>query len=82
MILLSIDPGVHSSGIAFWRDGALAQVDFLAPPGHVLEGPAIDKLVIELPQVYQGRAQKGDPNDLIDLAFEVGRITKGLDLPF
>jgi RNase H-fold protein (predicted Holliday junction resolvase) len=32
------------------------------------------QLVIELPQVYQGSKQTGDPNDLIDLAAIVGGI--------
>jgi hypothetical protein len=67
---ISIDPGVHTSGIAYWSDGVLVWVDY--------KKPSFDQcvpLVIEKPQVYQGRAQKGDPNDLITLAVEVGRIS-------
>lgn len=36
-------------------------------------------LAIELPRVYQGAKQKGDPNDLIDLAAVVGAIVMLLD---
>lgn len=35
-------------------------------------------LGVETPQVYQGGRQKGDPNDLIALATEVGAIVQGV----
>jgi hypothetical protein len=35
-------------------------------------------LIIEKPQVYAGRLQKGDPNDLIDLAVLVGYLLGNL----
>lgn len=41
-------------------------------------------LVVEIPQVYQGSKQKGDPNDLIQLAacagYTVGRLSRELPL--
>ncbi len=72
-VFVSVDPGVHASGMAWWTYGKLAQVEY-CKPGHNILQIATD-LIIEVPQVYQGRAQKGDPNDLITLAVEVGRIT-------
>ncbi len=72
-VFVSVDPGVHASGMAWWTYGKLAQVEY-CKPGHNILQIATD-LLIEVPQVYQGRAQKGDPNDLITLAVEVGRIT-------
>lgn len=37
-----------------------------------------NNFVIELPVVYDKKQQKGDPNDLIRLAFVAGAITRGL----
>lgn len=68
--MVSIDPGVRASGQAFWEGKKLVYVAYDAPSGPSDYSP----LIIEKPQVYQGRAQKGNPNDLIDLAVEVGRI--------
>ena len=67
----SVDPGVQKSGWAFWFENGLQSVGY--SPVDRVDGE--DALVIERPQVYQGRAQKGDPNDLISLAIEVGRIS-------
>jgi hypothetical protein len=33
-----------------------------------------DILVVEKPQVYEGRKSKGDPNDLVNLALVVGAV--------
>ena len=43
-----------------------------------LAGLAPDVVIIEKPQVYQGHLQKGDPNDLIDLAILVGQLMSSL----
>lgn len=72
--MITIDPGVHKSAFAWWTSlGQLSTVAY-----YKLEDPSVGLMVgrpiIEVPQVYQGRAQKGDPNDLITLAVEVGRI--------
>lgn len=34
----------------------------------------VDLLVIERPQTYRGRAQKGDTNDLLDVSLVVGAV--------
>lgn len=38
------------------------------------DGAPVVEVISELPQIYQGPKQKGDPNDLIDLALVVGRL--------
>jgi hypothetical protein len=43
--------------------------------------PPPSAVVIEVPQVYQQRLQKGDPNDLIDVAVIAG-IAAGAAAPF
>lgn len=40
--------------------------------------PKVGVLMIEKPQVYRQRLQKGDPNDLIDLAFLAGAVHHSL----
>lgn len=72
MILLAIDPGVNT-GFALFRNGYLSNcgiqkdIDFFY---------FANTLVIEKPQIYRGRLQKGDPNDLITLAIQVGRYVE------
>lgn len=68
---VSIDPGVNASGIATWRGNQLIAARYYKPSGQWVGY----SLVIEKPQIYQGRKQKGDPNDLIDLAIEVGVLS-------
>lgn len=71
MSVLAIDPG-RDTGWAFLDDaGELVMCGLGEPPhsnGH--------HVVIERPQVYRSRASKGDPNDLITLAIQVGRYTE------
>lgn len=76
MNLLAIDPGVKKHGVAFFDDGELRSCAKAASE-QLLEGVLIryDELVIEVPRAYGLRGGKGeDKNDLIDLAFEAGRI--------
>ena len=77
MRLVAIDPGVHHFGWACFGDGELYGA------GRWEEGKLLpayardaDELVIELPRVY--RKSKGDPTDLIDLAFAAGRYVEQL----
>lgn len=65
--LLTVDPGVNACGWAVWINGTLDEVGYGDPP-------AGDSLVIEVPQIYRGVKSRGDPNDLIWVAFEAGRV--------
>lgn len=71
MSVLAIDPGLDT-GWAFLDDaGKLVHCGLGDPPdskGH--------HVVIERPQIYRGRSSKGNPNDLITLAIQVGRYTE------
>jgi hypothetical protein len=92
-LLLSVDPGLTSTGWAAWNRGVLISCGLvrsyertplqraeetvhalqrLLPYGETVE------LVIEKPRVYQQRKQKGDPNDLLDIALVIGVIVKGV----
>lgn len=82
-MILFFDPGAKAAGCAVfgedrklaaaylargkdWHETALAASSGL--PDRVCE------VVIERPQIYQGRKQKGDPNDLITLAEQAGYV--------
>ena len=86
MKILAIDPGLRCTGIAIYNDtqwtvesvrveehDLAVRVRTIAACIRIL-CPSCDLLVIERPQVYQGRLQKGDPNDLIDLSVLVGAL--------
>lgn len=78
----AIDPGL-STGYAILRpNGTLfrcgAMSSFLS--GFSSLGIVIRKYIIELPQVYNSRQSKGDPNDLIKLAVRVGRYCQALGI--
>lgn len=75
---ISCDPGVHECFYAGWSDAKLDFVHSLRPQ-YVHFPAAFSDLVIEIPQVYRGRLQKGDPNDLVDLAFSAGQFAKGFE---
>jgi hypothetical protein len=70
--LLAIDPG-NVSGEASFENGKL----YLARPLPFCDlfrpGYCADAVVIEVPRHYPYN-QKGDPNDLIDLAVRVGEL--------
>ncbi len=70
--MITCDPGVNGSGFASWgKDGVLQTVWYDVPANQDIY---TDHLVIELPQIYLASRSKGNPNDLIRLAFEAGRI--------
>lgn len=86
--LLALDPGV-TSGLACFYDTRLVDVRLLqtayALPLVILNFPLFDegravinKIVVELPQIYPVGKWKGDPNDLIEVAFAGGRWTQYL----
>lgn len=87
--LVTIDPGLRHCGLAVFRDGVLraaylvrlgaddaqtAAARFaLATQVFSLAGHP-DRLVIELPRIYPAARQKGDQNDLIQLATVAGAV--------
>lgn len=86
----SIDPGLRACGVAIWEDGhlkraALVRGDYqsklLAESAMAMSRVVREYLhdyysiVIELPQTYRGRAEKGDANTLIELGVVCGAIS-------
>lgn len=56
--------------LAMWAGGD-------QPGQHVpynLEGCRVDRIVVELPRIYPFSKQKGDPNDIVDLAYLAGAL--------
>lgn len=72
---LAIDPGRDTGWALLDTSGILVQCGLGVPPAF------IGQVIIERPQIYRGRASKGDPNDLITLAIQVGRYTERYDVP-
>lgn len=75
MRVIAIDPGAKNLGVAFFKDDILWRA-WLCPTAdlHMLTNLRSHVIVIEKPQIYP--KQKGDPNDLIDLAIIAGRIAE------
>lgn len=77
--VFAIDPG-NKTGWAVFEDGRLimcgvkSKAEMLAPPHPKITEPIWDLVVIEEPQMYQGRRAKGNPQDIIDLAVYVGQL--------
>lgn len=73
--VLAIDPGVHFYGEALFHAGALIAVGYRERSYIADHRWTPSVIVIEIPEVYHDRRnQKGDLNDLIDLAFAAGEI--------
>ncbi len=87
MKLLSIDPGKLLVGWALFDNNdslvrcGLVRSDCIEDMAWELEvfnsslrhaDQVADELIIEVPQIYPQRAQKGDPNDCIDVALVAG----------
>lgn len=88
MKLLAIDPGINAVGWALFCDGDLDGCGLIVPGKRC--GSSLPKirsltdqiasfnvtaLVAEMPQIYERRKGKGDPNQLMILAQLVGAIT-------
>lgn len=72
-MLLAIDPGVDT-GWARLDKGKLVEAGLGCP--RLQRFHPVSKVVIERPQIYQGRSSRANPNDLITLAIMVGRYTE------
>lgn len=66
--MISVDPGVNGCGWARWD--AFGR---LAACGYSRHLPYDSPVVVEVPQIYPGVRSKGNPNDLIRVAFAAGR---------
>ena len=86
-VLISIDPGVHGCGVAIWIDSKLQAAGYAAERRGLRTtaeavrlfvsqncSPRVERLVVEVPQVYRPSEQKGDQKDLIDLTFVAGQV--------
>ncbi len=76
-MLIAIDPGVRKCGIAYFNDlGVLTRAHYANHEETFEEsrlGDIFVHLVIEMPRIYRGSGQqKGDLNDLLNLAAVVG----------
>jgi hypothetical protein len=74
MRCIAIDPGA-STGWAIFDSGALVACGACAPPGMAWGG--IDRVVAEMPQRYPHDTV--NPNDLITLAYRLGRVVGPLE---
>jgi len=88
--LLAIDPGFaekSGTGFAWFVEDTLVRVGCVGtPPGdlraraHAIglafqaEMENAERIVIELPRIYPLARQKGDQNDLVDLAYLAGAL--------
>jgi hypothetical protein len=72
IILLSIDPG-KTAGYALFHDNTLVACGLDRDTALNIASAYPNLVLIEKPQVYRTRLQKGDPNDLITLALQAGR---------
>lgn len=73
MKVLAVDPGVDT-GWCLVESGAVVDCG-LGPSGW----PRAPMAILERPQVYRQAQQKGDPNDLITLAIQIGRYVERLE---
>ncbi len=71
-MIYAIDPGVKACGVAcFTHTGFLNWARYVEVKDLRWLSPVAVTLLIEMPRFYPGR-QKGDVNDLLDLAAVVG----------
>lgn len=77
MRIIAVDPGAHAIGWAIFNDGTLYDCGY-APTQEIAlaytrcNGVEVDVVVIEIPQIYQQRKQKGRQKDLVSCAITAG----------
>lgn len=79
-VLVSLDPGKHVSGFGIFVDRELVACGLAESPADLLYHWAAypdracfgrgwpERVVMELPKIYDKRRWKGDPNDLLPIA--------------
>jgi hypothetical protein len=73
--MMFVDPGAHFCGVSrFTASGELLSAHWATVDHACMIVKNATGLVIEKPQVYASAFQKGNQNDLIDVAVTVGRI--------
>jgi hypothetical protein len=72
---VAIDPGKHQCGVAKFIDGTLAVAYLIKPNELSLWESKYTRLVVEIPRIYPIARQKGDQNDLIEVAFAAGKCS-------
>ena len=88
MYTVAIDPGKKAVGWALFSDKNLIQCGLVINEGGPAQLNAAMEdafqdfhaavVVVEVPQMYQQRFLKGDPNDLIDVALAAGMAVGNL----
>lgn len=85
---IGIDPGVRACGVAVVSDGALTHASYVRGSQDLDVVSRLSRLVsrypsavvgIEFPRTYAGRARRGDANDLLELAYVVGRLVEAIE---
>lgn len=71
-MILGIDPGLDT-GWAILDDGGQLFSCGLGMPPRVIKKCVV---FIERPKIYPARSMKGDPNDIVTLAIQVGRYSE------
>jgi hypothetical protein len=72
-MILGVDPGVDTGWCLVDAAGAVQAC------GLGCDFPAAKFAVLERPQIYRAGKSKGDPNDLITLAIQLGRYVDRLE---
>jgi hypothetical protein len=72
---IAIDPGKHQCGLAKFEAGKLLVACMIKPEELGLFDAEYTRLVIEIPRIYPVARQKGDQNDLIEVAFAAGKCS-------
>jgi hypothetical protein len=84
--LIAVDPGKHT-GIAVFEGNRLRNIFLITNDSLQLyiqdlvlicAGLPPDRAVIEMPKIYDRKQWKGDPNDLMKVAFLAGIIHRSL----